>query len=140
MFRVIVTLMFSAFLLGCVTASDTKRVKVNGNVVEIKNVRLMSKKDRDTAKISLILISKIDTNQIYPHLPDNLYWASLGKKYDGLVVGDTVETKRVYVNRDSFLLNTAIDYLHFGALLSHELHHYFYDSDDPYTGQIKLFI
>lgn len=142
MWRLVLTLIFSSCLCGCLTTGVTKIIQTDDGFVKITNIRLMSEKDRDIARKSLFLISKIDPNQVYPHLPDSLYWAVLGEKYSGLTVtyglDPQTQHKRIYLDSETVLLDRKdyLEWLHFGALLSHELNHYFYDTEDPYTGKI----
>lgn len=138
-----VIIILASVLLGCSTVKD-KIIKLEGtNVrIQIKNIVPMNDGDRLIAEKSLLLNSKIDPNQVYPYLPKCLFWANLGKEYYGLTVtyGNSTNfvVKAIYVDRKSVLSdkNDPIEWLHFGALLSHELHHYFYDSSDPETGKI----
>ncbi|MEY3351023.1 MAG: hypothetical protein RIQ50_1134 [Bacteroidota bacterium] len=102
----------------------------------------MSEKDRTAVKQALYLITKIDPNQTYPYIPTNLYWATLGEKYAGITVTYNVNSKNrykhIYIDRETMLLNSKnpMRWVYFGALLSHELNHYFYDTEDPFTGKI----
>lgn len=129
-------------LFGCSTVGETKIIPTEGGYTKITNIRPFSKKDRMIAEESLFLISKIDQNQIYPYLPESIYWASLGKEYAGLTVTFGLDSKfqhkRIYIDRETVLLNYKdhLEWLHFGALLSHELSHYFHDTEDPDTGKI----
>lgn len=140
--RLVLTLIFSLYLCGCSTVGVTKIINTDDGYTKLTGIRQFSKKDRQIAEEALSLISKIDPNQSYPHLPQSLYWAKLEKKYAGLTVtfGSDPKTqyKHVYIDRETISLNSndPIELLHFGALLSHELSHYFHDTDDPYTGQI----
>lgn len=142
MWRIVLTLIFSLYLCGCSTTGSTKIIRTEDDCIKITNIRLISKKDRDVARKSLFLISKIDPNQVYPFLPKSLYWAVLGEKYSGLTVtyglDPKTQYKHIYLDRETVLLNykDPLEWLHFGSLLSHELNHYFYDTEDPYTGKI----
>lgn len=140
--RLVLTLIFSLYLCGCSTVGVTKIIHTDDGYTKLTNIRPFSKKDRQIAEDVLFLISKIDPNQVYPYLPDSIYWASLGEKHSGLTVtfGSDPQTqyKRIYIDRESVLLNykDSLEWLHFGALLSHELSHYFHDTEDPHTGRI----
>lgn len=107
--------------------------------IVIDNIASMGKSDKEIARKSLKLIAIIDPKQTYPHLPDELYWADLGTNYSALTVTRSESemniTRKIYMNRLTMLVdkNDCGEWLYFGAILSHELHHYFYDSIDPYT-------
>jgi len=142
MWKNFLALIISCYLCGCSTVGVGKIIHTDDSKIKITNVRLISEKDRDIARKSLFLISKIDPNQVYPSLPDSLYWASLGDKYSGLTVTYGLDPNRqykhIFLDRNTVLLNykDPLEWLHFGTLLSHELNHYFYDTEDPYTGKI----
>jgi hypothetical protein len=142
MWRIILTLIFSLYLCGCSTVGVDKVIRTEDGSIKLTKVRIMPEKDRDVARKSIFLISKIDPNQVYPYLPASLYWASLGEKYSGLTVTYGLDPKNqhkcIYLDRDTILLDykDPLEWLHFGAVLSHELNHYFYDTEDPYTGKI----
>ena len=142
MLRLALTLIFSLYLCGCSTIGKSKTITTDEGVVFITNIKPLSGRERVIAKKSLLLISKIDQNQVYPYFPESLYWAKLGDKYAGLTVtfGSDPKTqyKHVYIDRETVLLNERdpLEWLHFGCLLSHELNHYFHDTEDPHTGRI----
>ena len=121
---------------GCISVHRTVIMDGTDKRIPIKDITLFNPRDRIIAEKSLILIGRIDSNQIYPFLPERLFWANLGKEYSGMTVGHL--TKSIYIDRKTVLLdrNDPLEWLHFGALLSHELHHYFHDSSDPETGKI----
>lgn len=140
--RLLFLLILSVHLFGCSTVGTRKIIVTDDGVVKITNVKLMSEKDRTAVKRALYLIEKIDPNQTYPFIPAHLYWANLGERYAGITVTYGINTKNrykhVYIDRETMLLNSNDPnrWVYFGALLSHELNHYFYDTDDPFTGKI----
>jgi hypothetical protein len=133
-------------LIGCVSPQFSFRVSGGPNVV-IKSTKKFGIIDRDFAYKSLKLISTLDTNQIYPYLPSETYWADMNNDYYGVTVplilfyprtGELITNKIVFINKNLIFTNynNPYEWLNFGMTLSHELSHYFHDTKDPYTGMI----
>jgi hypothetical protein len=110
--------------------------------IEIKIGREFNESERKLAEQALKMVAIVDHSQVYPYLPQQIYWSDMPAFY-GLTV--TKDVTPFYTNKIILLdighsrpkeTNDVNQMLFFGAVLSHELHHYFHNSIDLET-QLK---
>lgn len=134
---------FCLLVSSCQT-KDILQIRVKGGPdAKIKKMVLLGPVDRVFAEKSLKIISTIDETQVYPYLPLKLYWAEMNQGYLGLTVTftdiDSTNThKIVLLNKKEIFqdYNDPIQWITLGTVLSHELNHYFFNTEDPYTSTV----
>jgi len=142
-------ILLGGILMGCSTIkSPSNQIRVappkplttqRQETFDIKILREFNQSERELAIQALKMVSSIDGSQIYPYLPQQLYWADMPLFYGLTITQDAIP---FYTNKIILLdfrqtrpkeTNDVHQMLFFGAILSHELHHYFHNSIDPDT-------